>query len=766
MGTVFDAGAFEALRSEMNAYYDTMRDLRDEKANPAFLGVRNKIYGDMEAFHQKNPGTSALLLKARLHEAMAEHFEPVVFVNSPFFFEMGLRHAANWGTPDRGAPSFWVLGRLDGDQNTDLRRNIRGDTLAGPLGLSSNAQGFDADHHCLGYTGLFKKGIDGILAEIKAEQALTGEEQGEKREFLAAAAQSCRALLLAAEKFARRAEKMREGEKSPRGQKHLEMIASCARKIPARPPETFYEGLAMLWFTREAAASLEGIGISVIGHPDRLLGPLYEADLQRGILDRAGAKDLLARWLLPTDLKFRVRETRGRAVETSTCLELGGCDESGAPVWNEVTRLVMETHEDLKLLNPKLNCRFSASSARDYLEAVAGAVLRGQNNYVMLNDDVLIPGQIRNGKKPEEARLYVNGGCQEIMVEGREHSAGAYYYLSLPRVLDLCLNPFSGAVPEAGPDTLAALPKLIEKADTFEAFYRRFVDEVKKLLVLHLGWRRELGRQWRNLHPCPLFSSTLEGCVSNGRDYSAGGAQYNDSTICACGLGTLTDSLVALKKAVYEEKRMDLEGLRALLRSDWENAEAERRRFIAYPKFGHGEEEADGLAARFVEELNDFVSTIENERGGRFRLSMFVYSAYSYFAPFVRATPDGRKSGDLLSQGVAPGRLRGTGSVTESIRSLSRIDFAAMAGNSVMDAQLPLGKFEEGHLAALFRTFGELGGPTLQPNCVSPEDLLEARAHPEQHQDLTVRLYGLSAYFVRLDPQTQNDIISRNLYGG
>jgi hypothetical protein len=145
------------------------------------------------------------------------------------------------------------------------------------------------------------------------------------------------------------------------------------------------------------------------------------------------------------------------------------------------------------------------------------------------------------------------------------------------------------------------------------------VDEIKKLLTLHLGWWRELGCHWRNLHPCPLFSSTLEGYIANGRDYSADGVQYNDCTICACGLGTLTDSLVTLKKAVYKEKRMGLEG------------------------------------------------------------------------------------------------LRGTGSVTESICSLNRIDFAVMAGNSVLDTQLSLRKLEEDHLAALFRTFGELGDPPCSP---------------------------------------------------
>jgi formate C-acetyltransferase len=214
---------------------------------------------------------------------------------------------------------------------------------------------------------------------------------------------------------------------------------------------------------------------------------------------------------------------------------------------------------------------------------------------------------------------------------------------------------------------------------------------------------------------------------------------------------------------VYEEKRMSLDELRNILAADWPD-EALRRQFIAYPKFGHGEDEPDTLAGEFVAELNDFVRTIENERGGRFRLSFFVYAAYSFFAPHVRATPDGRRNGDLLSQGVAPGRLRPTASVTDSIRSLHQVDFSSVAGNSVLDVQLPLGRLESSQLIALVRSFGTLGGSTMQPNLVSVERLVDAQKHPENHPDLIVRLYGLSAYFVRLGREIQDELIKRNLY--
>ncbi|GHT80382.1 glycyl radical enzyme [Spirochaetia bacterium] len=763
-GTNVSSILYTRLWSEMNAYYRTMREpLDSDGVNPEFLAVREKIYNEMDSFYHAAPDTPAVLLKSTLHEVIARHFEPVIFAETPFFFEMGLRNAGNWGLPDAGMPARWVCDKRSDILDMDLLRNLRGDDLTGPIGLTTSGENcFDVDHHCLGYTRLFKTGIRGILSRIRAEKDTSAQK--EKNEFFAAAEQSCNALLKIAGKFADRAEAMLSGEPDPLRRRNLSMIAVCARRIPAEAPQSFYEGLAMLWFTREVVASIEGIGISVIGHVDRLLGPLYEADIERGVLDEETARDLLLCWLLPTDVKFAVREGSGAAIETSTCMELGGCDETGAPVWNDVTRLILEVHEEHKLLNPKLNCRFSSASPGEYIETAAAGMLRGHNNYVMLNDDILIPSQVKNGKTLEEARLYVNGGCQEIMVEGVEHTAGAYYYLSMPRVLDLCIRPFSGEVPDAGPDTLSALPETIEQAVTFADFYRSFMDRLKTLITVHIGWRRELGRHWQDIHPCPLFSATLEGCIENGRDYTAGGAKYNEGTICACGLGTIIDSLIAIKKAVYDEKQLTLEELRSLLASNWVNAEPLRRRFIAYPKYGHGEDEPDALAAEFVKELSAFVGTLESERGGHFQLSMFVYFAYSYFAKCVRATPDGRKNGDLLSQGVAPGRLRGTASVTDSIRSLNRIDFLSVAGNSVLDVQMPVGKMESAQLAALIRSFGTLGGPTIQPNFVSVESLLDAQHHPENHTDLMVRICGLSAYFVRLDREAQDEIIQRNLY--
>jgi formate C-acetyltransferase len=537
------------------------------------------------------------------------------------------------------------------------------------------------------------------------------------------------------------------------------MIAQTAERVPANPPQTFYEGLAALWFLREVAATLEGVGISVIGHPDRQLIGLYRADRAAGRLTEAEAHDLLARWMLPTDVRFRVREEAWP--ETSTCMELGGCDERGAQVYNELTRLILDVHREQGLLNPKPNCRYSATSEAEYLERISEQVLNGHNVYALQNDDVLIPALVRHGKRERDARLYVNGGCQETICEGTEHSAGAYYYFNLPRVLDLCLlgNPQEVDV---GGSKVAPIPPVLEEVTEWEAFYGRFLDVLGEAISAGAQWRRKGAARWDEVNPCPFYSSTLEGCIQNARDYAAGGARYNPSGIAPVGFATLVDSLYAIQVGVYREGWVTLHDLRRALRADWQNWERVHARVRALPKFGHGHPEVDALAARLSADLAASVRVLENERGGRFQPSLFVYYVFVRMGRDVRATPDGRRSGEVLSQGAGPGRVNPPTSLTDVLQSVSRVDYVDHPGNAVVDLQLPAGgRIAPQTLGAVIRTFAQMGGATIQFNCVSVDELRDAQAHPERHRDLQVRICGLSAYFVALERAVQDEMIER-----
>jgi formate C-acetyltransferase len=559
---------------------------------------------------------------------------------------------------------------------------------------------------------------------------------------------------------------MLRSEQDPEARRFLGMIAETAPRVPAHPPRSFYEGLAALWFLREVSATLEAVGISSIGHPDKQLIALYRLDLEAGRLDEQEARDLLARWLLPYDIRFNVRENSWP--ETSTCMQLGGCDEDGTPVFNELTRMILDLHQELDLLNPKPNCRFSSASPREYLDLISRQVLKGHNVFAVFNDDVLIPALVRHGKRECDARRYVNGGCQETIVEGAEHSAGAYYFFNLPRILDICIagDP-RGALADACPaGAAAALPEPVEDAPDFETFYARILSALTTALTAGARWRKTAASRWHEINPCPFYSAGLDGCIENARDYTAGSARYNDSTISLVGLATMVDSLHAVRVAVFEESWCTLPELRLALAANWDGAGVLRARAIALPKFGHGDAAVDSLATRVSADLAACVRSLENERGSSFQPNLFVYYDFMAMGLATRATPDGRRDGDVLSQGAGPGRIHPPRSLASIGESISRVDFLDHPGNAVIDVQLPIGgDIGPRVLSDAVRTFARLGAPTMQFNCVSVDDLRDAQRYPDRHRDLQVRICGLSGYFVALDRATQDEIIDRSMAG-
>ncbi|MCG2659720.1 MAG: hypothetical protein L6437_05695, partial [Kiritimatiellae bacterium] len=333
------------------------------------------------------------------------------------------------------------------------------------------------------------------------------------------------------------------------------------------------------------------------------------------------------------------------------------------------------------------------------------------------------------------------------------------------RILDLCLLDHEfpdGSLRDAELEKF--LPEVITGMPDFESLYGRVLDTLKEAIKLGADWLRIVGYHTRFIHPCPLFSTTLLDCIERGTDYTAGGARYNPAGIALVGLGTVVDSLTAIRYAVYDEGWLSFEALRKHLADNWAGAEDIRQRIISLPKYGHGEPEVDRLAARISRELAEFCRTLVNERGGHYQPSFFVYYHFQWMGKIVRATPDGRRAGDMLSQGCAPGRLRSPKSLTDIIRSVSMIDFVNYPGNAVLDMQLPL-SVDHGmplsDFVSLLRAFVNLGGPTLQPNCVSVDALRDAKAHPDKHRDLLVRISGLSAWFVTLHEDVQDEIIER-----
>ena len=752
------------IRDEMKAYYLTMRD---EKKNENYKRVSKKVSDELERFRGENPTASALVEKCRLHEAIAAHFEPVLFKGSPFFYEMGTRPSASWGFGGiaamyRDSKIKEALGNreyADAKARFDLFCAQIGQDISTHIGLyRMPTPGFDVDHNSIGYREIFSLGIDGIIEKINKK--LKGTRVDETQyEFCVCARRSLYALLQIAEKFAHRAEEMLPECENEAQRKYMRMIADAARRVPKHPPKSFYEGLATIWFMREAVGSLENIGVSVLGQVDMLLGPLYESDIQSGALTEDAARELLYLWMLPSDIKFFADENAWP--ETSTCLALGGCGGDGIPVFNDVTRMIIEIHSEHHLLAPKLNLRYGKNSPDAYIDLISHHALRGHNSFALSYDDVVIPSLVRGGVDEQDARAYLNGGCQETMVEGKGHTAGAYLYVLLPAILDLSLNECPLENVMANEDARRRLPSLITEADSYESFYATVLENIKKIVENACADQVVLGKRQPQINPCPLFSALHEGCIEHGQDYTEGGAKYNLSTVCLCGIATLVDSLYSIKKTVFENKSVSLRELERALLNNWKGYEELRTECIHLPKYGHGNREVDEIAQRVIADINAFVVKIENERGGKTILSTFSYYLFKTFAPYVRATPDGRRCADYLSQGISASTLGKTKNALEILDTIRTVGYQELSGISVVDLLLN-NSIRPEQLSALIRAFGQSGCANLQLNILSKDKLLAAMQSPKDYASLIVRVSGLSVYFVNLNKTVQEEILQRN----
>ena len=284
------------------------------------------------------------------------------------------------------------------------------------------------------------------------------------------------------------------------------------------------------------------------------------------------------------------------------------------------------------------------------------------------------------------------------------------------------------------------------------------------MALLGSQWAAETGSHAWEVQPCPMFSSTLKGCIENAVDYAAGGAKYNPSGIAYVGFGTLVDSLAAIKMAVYDLKITDMETLLKALSCNWKGYETLRFKFISMPKYGWNDSESNEMADRVSADLARITSKMKNERNDKFQASFFVYYAFQTFGKIVRATPDGRSDGDMLSQGASPGRVRPPQTLTDVFNSMSHIDFTGFPGNAVYDIQIPAGRMSPDKLSSVLKTFTLLKGPTFQPNCANTQKLKDAQIDPEKHRDIVVRISGLSAVFVALSKEVQDEIISRSVF--
>lgn len=745
---------FDELRRELYDFY-LHGDAERAKA------FADKCYAIMD--ERFVDGMSVTEQKLLQYDVITECFEPKIFRNTPFFYETGVLTSLSDGARYAKGHSFvqangWVYNRnkhlfIDQDKALYERKKAHSREM---LYLICGPYNDTSQHFNFNCRPFLKIGAGGIYEKAKRKLSHTKNE-GE-REFLEAVCHGMLSLKHMAEKFAKKADLMLESENDLECRKNLALIADTAKRIPWEAPKTFYEALATLAFLRTAMGSLEGVGPNTFGRLDKDLISFYQSDIEKDILPKEQAYALICQFLLIWDCHYdHDMPMEGYADhELENTYTLGGCDDNGAPLYNELTELFLQATNEHKIIFPKIKCRFSKDSPKEYLDIINKSIIDGITTVLLQNDDATIPALLRAGRPLREARDYMVSGCWDIVTNQEKSDHGSY--LNLLKPFEYSLHNLQDKM-----DAVGIRFECFDECKSFEELYGKTLHNCELLLDAKLEVQTKGGQIFHKVDRFPIFSSTLEGCLENRADFTVGGAKYHDDYQLLFGFPNIVDSLMAIKTLVFDRKRYSLAEYLHAVRSNWEGYEKMRLEALHCHGWGDGNEDSCALANRFNNDLYEIFSRKTGMYGGKVHMGHLTYTEIRWWGEKTLATPDGRRSGDYFSQGLTPSRLKKIPCGNDVINSLAALDPSTMAANSVVNIILPSKIPLEG-CEGFLRAVADSAIQSLQLNCTSKKELLDAQKHPEKYQNLIIRVTGFSAKFTSLSKGWQDEVISRNFY--
>jgi formate C-acetyltransferase len=606
-----------------------------------------------------------------------------------------------------------------------------------------------------------------IAAAIDALDFLHDPAAHARREQLRAMHIACEALILFAARHAELADERAAAERDADRKIEWEKIADVCRHVPAHAPRDFQEALQYYWFCHLAVITeLNGWDSFSPGHLDQHLCSFYRQGLESGTLTRESAKELLEAFFVkfnnhPAPPKVGVTAEESGTYTDFANINLGGLLADGADGSNEVSHLLLEIIDELHLLQPSSNLQLSRKTPEAVLKHALRVIRKGYGFPSLFNADAVVAEQIRQGKTLEDARAGGCSGCVETGAFGKE----AYIltgYLNLVKLLELALH--NGVDPrtqrQLGPRT-GALAGL----RTFDDLFAAFRQQLLWLLDTKISGNQIIEQLYATLMPAPFLSVITDDCILRGQDYNAGGARYNHTFIQFVGIGSLTDSLAALKEFVYDQPQITLDDLVRMLDTDFAGQEVWRQRLVNRAhKYGNDDDYADGLMRRAFDLVFAAVDGRPNTKGGRYQIEMLPTTSHVYFGSVTGATPDGRTRGTPLSEGISPVQGADRRGPTAIIKSAAKMDHIK-TGGTLLNMKLTPGLVNDetgiDKLAQLVRGYFRMDGHHVQFNVVNAETLRQAQADPDSHRDLIVRVAGYSDYFCDLSRALQDEIIAR-----
>jgi len=618
---------------------------------------------------------------------------------------------------------------------------------------------------------IYRKGMRDFKAQIAAEIAgldfLNDPEATDKMEQLKAMDISCDAVILFAERHAELAEQLAEKESDPQRAEELRRISEVCRHVPANKPRTFHEAIQMYWFVHLGTITeLNGWDAMNPGHFDQHLAPFYEAELNAGSLTRDQAKELLCCFWLkvnnhPAPPKVGITARESGTYNDFTNLNIGGITSDGEDGVSEVSYIMLEIIEELHILQPGNAVHVSSVTPDKFLHSACKVIRQGHGYPSVFNPDIYVQELVRQGKSLRDAREGGCSGCIEVGAFGKEAFV-LTGYLNVPKVLEITLNN--------GIDPVTGKRAGIETGDprefkSYDDLYRAFVRQLNFIVDTKIRVSNYIDRMFAKYAPAPFLSVVIEDCISKGRDYYDAGPRYNTNYIQCTGLGTVTDSLSALKTHVFEGRKFTMERMLDALANNFAGEDFLRQTLLnKTPFFGNDDDRADDIALRVYADLLAAIDGKPNTKGECFHLNMLSTTCHIYFGKVMGATPNGRFAGKSISDGTSPSHGADTHGPSAVVRSLTKLDHTMSGGTLLNQRFLPsLLKRDEDvkKLGSLIRSYFTMGGHHIQFNIVDTATLKAAQESPEDYKDLLVRMAGYSDYFNDMNADLQQEVIER-----
>jgi len=651
---------------------------------------------------------------------------------------------------------------------------------AGVWELSGESFVSDCSYHQLNGGGdsnpgydviLMKKGMLDIQKEAQEHLAnldYQNPDDIQKIYFYKSLIDTTEGVMIYARRMSEYAAQLAQQETNPKRKAELQKISEINAKVPAHKPETFWEAIQAVWTIESLLVVEENQTGMSIGRVDQYMYPFFKNDLDKGKMNEFEAFELAGCMLIKMSEMMWITSEGGSkffaGYQPFVNMCVGGVTREGHDATNELTYLLMDAVRHVKVYQPSLACRIHNRSPREYLKKIVDVVRAGIGFPACHFDDTHIKMMLAKGVSIEDARDYCLMGCVEPQKAGRLYQWTSTAYTQWPICIELVLN--RGVPLWYGKEVCPDMGD-ISQFTTYEQFEEAVKGQIKYITKWSSVATVITQRVHRDLAPKPLMSLMYEGCMENGKDVSEGGAMYNFGPgVVWSGLATYADSMAAIKKLVFDDKKYTLEELNRALKADFVGYEQIRTDCLNAPKYGNDDDYADLIAAElihFTEAEHRQYKTLYSELCH----GTLSISNNTPLGQMTGASANGRKAWIPLSDGISPSQgadFKGPTAIVKSISKMANdtMNMGMVHNFKIMSGLLNTPEGEES-LITLLKTASILGNGEMQFNYLDNETMLAAQRHPEEYRDLIVRVAGYSAFFVELCKDVQDEIISRTM---